>query len=133
MGFGWLVVRWRLINVLEQRSIRWGPTIRKEIRMNLSITYDAIAGDPMPDGKAIPYLLELQKYDRDFELCTSSEILIDAARLLFIQGEISKPRLFFQGSEIELNDDGRLSRWPLGFCDEHTKILSEILGQQRKK
>lgn len=35
----------------------------------------------------------------------------------------------FNGKDIEVNKDGRLPFWPVGFCDVEDGLLSRLLGE----
>lgn len=92
------------------------------------ITYDAVNGTPVADGKAEKFALELAQNETDFVVATDN--LITATRALIYEGSISHESVcfVFQDRIIPTDKNGRISHWPNGFCDYLDNWLMRLLG-----
>ena len=102
----------------------------------ITITYDVMNGKPVADGKAFILALMLAKLgSTDIEEATSSSLLVDELRLLIKTGKIDYRAIVFKYTDIDDNEhiirsdaDGRLNKWPKGFCDRRDEILEELIS-----
>jgi len=64
----------------------------------------------------------------------SNEPPILAVRVAVAKGQLSTDEvtLRFKGEDLPMNKDGRLDRWPEGFCDTSDKLLMELLNCRPK-
>ena len=102
--------------------------------------------EPM-EGEADSDLVRLEDRDsdalcpcdaREVRILTSSEVVVQAARVLVRKGEIHHTRIRFEhhwvSSDgqagrtcIHADEDGRLAEWPNGFCEQFHQFLVELL------
>jgi len=59
------------------------------------------------------------------KISTSSQSVVEVARILFLEGKIDSLQVQFKGQLIGLKPDGMFETWPEGFCD-----LAEMLAQR---
>ena len=66
----------------------------------------------------------------DLGVDTSSEIYIMAFRVLVKEGYISSEHMEIQyeGEVLSLDEFGRLTQWPKGFCDYSEDFLLRLIG-----
>lgn len=97
----------------------------------LQVRYDPLEGFTVPDGKVegmIDEVIGEYQSGEDQELTFGNEIPIDYIRLAIKQGKINWEDVTFHFNNIVLpvNKDGRLAKWPHGFCDYIETVLSQL-------
>jgi hypothetical protein len=96
----------------------------------LTIEYDPINGDVVPDSKWEEYLLK-NKHN-----CVIGGALgIYTLRLFIIKGIIdcNSLQIKFEDTILTIDAKGNLSDWPLGFCDHEEIILAKMFKLNRKE
>lgn len=100
----------------------------------IKVTYDAVHGMATPEGIAEKLADEWIQHG-NLELVLSTELPIDWLRVAIKKGKLSinNFELFYQPQglniepiKLEVNDQGRVARWPMGFCDQLTHALSQL-------
>ena len=86
----------------------------------------------VPDGRVEEKAKALLNKGEDFTI--SSALLFDQIRILVKQKHFNFEDVFIkfvtdQNLELTLlmDNDGRISDWPIGFCDTHIDILSKLI------
>lgn len=91
-------------------------------------------GEAVSDFKAIEYVKDLYDFATKNNITVSahvsSEIVIQAARVLIAEGRILHNQVVFIFKEEKITADkyGRMQRWPKGFCDISLDFCSFLLG-----
>lgn len=107
----------------------------------LTIIYDPINGTAVADGLAMDTAkLIWQGYKERHEAMTyleaitylpdtSSEVLINAFRVLVKRGHIPYEELIFKYKDqiLLINKYGKLDHWPKCFCDYTEEMMSELI------
>lgn len=100
----------------------------------LTIKYDSMIGDCVPDGMAKDYVDSrinlLMTGEGDVHLKVSSFVIIDEFRLAVKEKRIPVDQIKFKYGTmfLDINEDGMIAPWPDGFCDVYDKILDGLLG-----
>lgn len=95
----------------------------------MKIVVDPIHGLAVPDGRVadtVTMLINNAKKCRTWSLGTLT--LVNEFRLRVKRKEIADLVFVYQGKEIQVDKDGRLSDHPEGFCDIFDHQLDELLG-----
>lgn len=103
----------------------------------LRVKFDERYGTPIADGQAeeiaeslIPYagFPGTRKEDPKV-VCFSTANVIYAIRLLVKKGKMNYRRIVFEcgGEEININKNGDIPIWPVGFADFDTRMLIQLL------
>ena len=90
------------------------------------ITYDAHEGQPVRDGEAEKFALDLAEKNLNF--VTATENLISATRALIHEGRIPHDSVQFCFGDLSWHADknGRWTPWPRGFCDYNDDWLGRL-------
>ena len=100
----------------------------------ITLTYDPYHNPAVPDGMA-EYMAEgLIAMDHaqcpDHNLCVTmgNGLVIDALRVLVKKGQFPSDQLKieYQGTIINVDDNGRMDSWPNGFHDYTEKLLCQL-------
>jgi len=85
------------------------------------------SGSPVSDCLAEEYVLT--HYAENKDMVVSTENVITAARVLVNEGKISSVviDLYFEDTLLEIDRNGRLRRWPIGFCDYNDRWLERLI------
>ena len=99
--------------------------------MNLILEY-AKTGKAVSDFEVEEIFQELIKYTPcrcNTRVTLSTANIFDRFRLAVVSGEISPKDVAFkfEGRVININKYGRLSEWPMGFCDWELRTSEKIL------
>jgi len=105
-----------------------------QVTKRMIIVYDDLIGHVMPDGLVEHYVDEVitqfKREDIEQLLIFGNQIPIDYFRLAVKKGKINCNDIVFRfrqdGEDIRINENGRLQRWPGGFCDYIETILSQL-------
>ena len=94
----------------------------------IEIRYDPDNGLVFPDNKVESFVNNFNILGRDIYVCVGSALIIDYFRLAVKKGKISCNDIVFLFNDevLPINKDGRLPRWPIGFCDHLMDVLSEL-------
>ena len=107
--------------------------------MKLTVIYDPITGDVVPDEKVASYVKEhivmAKNCSPSPKITIGSVLIIDEIRALISEGVIDHKNITFKYKLEKLNPDktGMLSHWPKGFCDVYDNILERLLNRAYKK
>lgn len=117
--------------------------------VRLFVEFDAYNGLAVPDGKVGEYVSKtLKTVTNEFaqedlypdeiidpiKVRVGTNLMIDYFRLAVVSGSI-KPehiKILFTGGTgekitMDVDENGRLSRWPDGFCDHTCDVLSKLM------
>ncbi len=88
--------------------------------------------EPVPDFEAedkARYIFKLSREKRTFTYVTNSSLFVYAVRTLVKEGVIplDEVTLQFNGTNLEMDRQGRIKHWPDGFCDVWDRFLSRLL------
>jgi hypothetical protein len=88
-------------------------------------------GLAVADRKAEEVARAFLKSD-DSYIKVSTDNFVTAVRALIHEKLIphTEVEFLFKGTKLPPNKNGRLSHWPLGFCDVHEDLLSRLLTKQ---
>ncbi|OME54116.1 hypothetical protein BSK59_16175 [Paenibacillus odorifer] len=75
------------------------------------------------------------EFNEDAIYVVSSEIFIDAMKLMIVEGLISHEDIVFvyNNEKLKVNYLGEIERYPSGFCDAGQKILSNVIKERINK
>lgn len=90
---------------------------------SLTIRFDANEGVATPDGKAMDVADALIAGTLPTPYVTSSNLVVDALRLRRKEGAVDAVTFLYGDDVLVTDSNGRLDRWPKGFCDHTEKIL----------
>jgi hypothetical protein len=115
----------------------------------LIVNYTPSVGYVCPDGIAEDFALHLWYLSQDpiqirrdpiesyvhfvddgMEIKLSSEIVVTALRALVKEKKIPHESIIFKfnGTPLSaINSDGRIKKWPKGFCDHSDRILDRLI------
>jgi hypothetical protein len=82
-------------------------------------------GIAVPDHQTESFILTQLKDNQEYYV--STENVIHNIRALHKEKIVSGIKIFFNGKDMEMDDDGRIANWPDGFCDCEWKILERLL------
>jgi len=59
----------------------------------------------------------------------SSELMVEMTRLLVVRGILKRDEIIYRykGEDLLISKNGRIHKWPKGFCDNRDNIMEEIL------
>jgi hypothetical protein len=105
----------------------------------ITILYDPHNGDAVADGRVVQYVDDLAQAFKhpDFRLTVGCASLIDEIRVRVVRKEIEHTNVQFLFANngklfiLTCNEFGKLSEWPMGFCDLTINQLREI-GMSRR-
>lgn len=94
----------------------------------IRLTYDALRGEAVPDGK-VTQLVSDMILGKPYSGMYSTENVFNGVRLAIVLGLISHDcvEFRFKGEVIAVNEYGAIKDWPVGFCDYNTDTASTIL------
>lgn len=98
----------------------------------IKITYEAFDGICLSDGLIKSFVDSLvinhERYNLDYTV--GNEMIIHEIRLRVARKEIlvENLELWFNGEQLKIDQQGRMPKWPEGFCDFHEKQLYELVG-----
>ena len=100
-------------------------------KWTITIEYDPEIGLVLPDGLIEEYVNRIVRRIQNNEpmyITVGGELIIDYLRLAVKQGKIDCNDIIFKYKDefIACNSDGRLSRWPNGFCGYLTDVLRQL-------
>lgn len=84
-------------------------------------------GIAISDHAVNDYILSLSKNEK---VVVSTENVIHAAILLYLDGKIDKPKFMFEGKEVIVNKYGAIHQWPDGFSDFQMNCVTKTLRHQ---
>jgi len=95
------------------------------------IHYDPLNGLTFPDSRnehLVDEIVNKYQQGQDVEVVFGNEIPIYYVRLAVKKGNLNWEDVTFHYGDIVLpvNKDGRLPRWPKGFCDYIETVLSQL-------
>ena len=92
-----------------------------------TVVYDPINGEAIPDGSVMDFALNLPEKGI---VTVSNEIVFLAIRVLIIREQLDYKDIQFMYKEevLSVNEKGRPSHWPNGFCDLSEQFLEAIFG-----
>jgi hypothetical protein len=113
----------------------------------LYLTYDALNGAPYRDGEIEHYITAIVHAQNEhpltlMELSTATDNIINGIRVAIKQGRIPlhlvrlqfrnyyPHGMFFGGGLLQtlaIDGDGRISDWPVGFCDTNDKFIEALI------
>lgn len=97
----------------------------------LTIVYDPIEGIVYPDGKTQDMVKVALRWIKlqDQTLTIGSELFIQYVRVAIVAGDIdcTDVQIKYKDQVLPLNKDGRIERWPAGFCDYYEDCLSNLM------
>lgn len=92
-------------------------------------------GSSVSDFHAEQYVLEIiELYDEcdrdDLTKTVSNGLVVDVFRALIKEGKLDHQqiRFLFNGGYLYPNENGSISEWPIGFCDQFDNVMDRILG-----
>lgn len=93
----------------------------------INVTYQKLGGITCADGEVEGVAAAIIATGRD--VTVSSFLLINQIRILVKRGKWNCDNIIFlyENYKIRINEDGRLSHWPEGFCDIYDHILNELV------
>jgi hypothetical protein len=85
-----------------------------------------------PEGIAVSDFEDIEKlimehYWSNHNVNTSSQLVVEMARILFLEGKIDSLQIQFNGQVIKIKDNGMFESWPEGFCDLNEKLARRLL------
>lgn len=90
----------------------------------IKVTFDGDKGITVPDNQTKFFVKEWVNH-KNLEIVVSNQLFIYWLRVALKLGKISPSEieLYFKDKnnkliKLEVNNDGRISTWPKGFCDE---------------
>lgn len=98
----------------------------------ITIEYDPIKGDVMPDGKVHKYIDDttaMAKNAEHIKLVIGSVLLFDAFRVAVKEGRIDHRNItiHFDKRSYNLDTNGKMAFWPIGLCDVYDDILDRLM------
>jgi len=97
----------------------------------ITIEFDAINGQPIADGLVEEFVintLSQHNTDKNIQISVSNALVIDQFRVFVKNKYISNEMIqfLFQGQIINPTSNGRIEKWPKGFCDHQMYLLSKL-------
>ena len=94
-----------------------------------TIIYDPVYGQAIADAKIESFVQEFLNSDYD-QLIVGNENIIDQFRLEVKKGNYDYQKIVFvfNGATISMDKNGRILKWPVGFCDYQDKRLCELVS-----
>jgi len=91
-----------------------------------------------PEGIAISDFADIEKTIMECHFVnqtinTSSESVVEMARILFLEGKIDSLQVQFKGQDIKLKPDGMFESYPEGFCQLAENLARRFLSIMAKK
>jgi hypothetical protein len=116
--------------------------------VKLFVEFDAYDGIAVPDGRAAAYVTKiLQNVTNEFaqeelypdeiidpiKVRVGTSLIIDYFRLAVVAGSLKPEEIKFtvknhlgEKQILDINEKGRLSRWPENFCNHTVDVLSKL-------
>lgn len=84
-------------------------------------------GESISDFEIENYVNDKIKNKQD--ILTSTGLVIDYIRVLVKEGSLtcSSVEIYFEKDKLKIDENGRLDRWPKGFCDKFEELTSRLL------
>jgi hypothetical protein len=122
--------------------------------VRLFVEFDGYDGIAVPDGKASEYVANvLRTVTKEFaqedlypdeiidpvKVRVGTSLMIDFFRLAVVSGSLKPEHIKFVFKDhkdsknlLEVDENGRLSRYPEGFCDHTTEVLAKLVAKHRR-
>ena len=86
------------------------------------------------EGIAVSDFEDIEKMIlKNCNIVTSSQSIVEMARILFLEGKIDSLQVQFNGVNISIKENGMFEYWPEGFCDLSEKLAQRLLKIMAQK